>query len=441
MRRGLLVAVLLCSSPGVLADAPAPPRKLVVKAARLFDGRADKLVSGGVEVLVEGDRIVAVGKSVAAPANTQVIDLGDVTLLPGLIDAHTHLTYDLGDNYYLYEHDLFHRSAAEQALWAASFARKTLAAGFTTVRDLGSAWLLDVGLRNAIVSGVATGPRMLVAVHALGATGGHMDSDAFPPETKIPPSDIFDGICNGADPCRAAVRTQVKYGADVIKVAASGGISSLSDDVDTPQMTVDELKAIVEEAHRLRKKVATHCHGDFAAKEAIKAGVDSIEHGTFLKADTLAAMKQKGVFLVPTLVAVLGPPEKDGAPSPEWEANTPAAIVAKGNAAAAALRGTFREALRQSVKIGVGSDALGQAEHGGNARELVWMVKLGMSPAAALRAATSVNAELLGVTDRGAVAPGLLADLVAVPGDPLKDIGAMLRVSWVMKGGEVVRKE
>jgi len=268
-----------------------------------------------------------------------------------------------------------------------------------------------------------------------------MDSDPFPPETRIPPSGLGEGICNGPDACRAAVRTQVKYGADVIKLAASGGILSLSDDVDTPQLTVEEMRAIADEAHRLRKKVATHSHGDQAAKEAIRAGVDSIEHGTFLKSDTLALMKEKGVFLVPTLVAVLGPPEKDGAPDPAWEANTPPAIVAKGNLAAATLPKTFREALRLGVKMGMGSDASGPLDHGGNARELVWMVKLGMSPAAALRAATSANAELLGVADRGALAPGLLADVVAVPGDPLKDIAAMLHVSWVMKGGQVVPRQ
>jgi imidazolonepropionase-like amidohydrolase len=412
-----------------LALLAATPRPVVIHAARLFDGRSETLVQGGVTVIVQGDRITAVGARLQVPPDAQVIELGEVTLLPGLIDAHTHLTFEGSGDWYRDEVTGLLRSPAEQSHYAALYARRTLQAGFTTVRDLGSSDLVDVGLRNAIAAGIAEGPRMLVSVHALGATGGHMDQDPFSPELKIPALGPREGICDGPDACRAAVRWQVKYGADVIKFAASGGVLSLADSVDAPQLTDAEMVALIDEAHRLGRKVAAHAHGDAAARAAVRAGVDSIEHGSFLSAETLTLMKQKGVVLVPTLVATEAILAHIDA--------FPPAIQAKARAALQARSAMFKRALALGVKIGFGTDAA-VAAHGQNAKEFSLMVWLGMSPAAALRSATSIDAALLGTTDRGTLEAGKLADIIAVPGNPLEDIRATEHVRFVMKGGSVI---
>jgi imidazolonepropionase-like amidohydrolase len=424
-----LPALLLLLAAAVQAE---PAHAVVVRAARLFDGASDTVVSGGVAVLVEGGKIRAVGKTVTVPAGAEVIDLGDVTLLPGLIDAHTHLGMQSSDNWAQDQVDMLRRHPAEQAYYAGTYARRTLEAGFTTVRDLGAAMdFVDVSLRNAIAAGLVPGPRMLVAVHALGATGGHADMDPYPTDRVIPPG-VPEGICNGADACRAAVRFQAKAGADVIKVMASGGVLSLSDSVDALQLTLEELTAVVDEAHRLGKKVAAHCHGDIAGKTAIAAGVDSLEHGSFLKPDTLAQMKAKGVYLVPTLLAA------------EW-VNTkldkfPPSIVEKARAALQARSQMFKDALKAGVRIGFGTDSA-VSPHGLNAREFALMVSLGMAPAAALRSATSVDAALLGLSAKlGTLEVGKLADVVAVPGNPLNDIHATEHVLFVMKDGVVVKR-
>jgi len=429
-------------APEVLAAAPIDPatmpkqKPIVLKAARLFDGRGDRVLDGGVAVLVENGLVTKVGKagSFAPPGDAETIDLGDVTLLPGFIDAHTHVSFESSGNYYKDVHDDLLRFPAGQAHYAASYARKLLDAGFTTIRDVGSRDAIDVGLRDAIAKDVAVGPRMLVAVHSLGATGGHCDEDAYPPERVHTPG-IYEGVCNGADACAAAVRTQIKYGADVIKVCASGGVLSLADSVDAPQLTRAELGAIVEEAHRLGRKVAAHCHGDAAAKVAIDAGVDSLEHGSFIKADTLALMKKKGTALVPTLMAThwLGGDEARIAAFPP-------SIQAKIRAASAAHASMFKEALRIGVTIGFGTDSA-VAPHGMNAREFSLMTGLGMTPAAALRSATTVDAQLLGIgAQTGALEPGKLADIVAVPGDPLADIKKTEHVVFVMRAGRVYKR-
>jgi imidazolonepropionase-like amidohydrolase len=430
LRISCLAASLLCLLAAGRAAAD-PPRPVVLRAARLFDGKSDQLVSGGVAILVEGGTIKAVGKTVAVPAGAEVIELGEVTLLPGFIDAHTHLSFESSENWYRDQFDTLMRHPAEQGYFAATYARRTVEAGFTTVRDLGSGEFIDVSLRNGIARGLVVGPRMLVAVHALGATGGHADGDPYPTDRVIPPG-IPEGICNGADACRAAVRYQAKAGADVIKVMASGGVLSLADSVDAPQLTLEELTAVVEEAHRLGKKVAAHCHGDAAGKTALAAGVDSLEHGSFLKPDTLAQMKAKGAYLVPTLLAG------------EWTGGKvekfPPAIAEKARAALKARSQMFRDALKAGVRIGFGTDSA-VSPHGLNAREFGLMVSLGMSPAAALRSATSVDAALLGLSARlGTLEPGKLADIIAVPGNPLEDIKVTERVLFVMKEGAVVKR-
>jgi imidazolonepropionase-like amidohydrolase len=426
MKKVVLAALLLAFA----ISASAQP--IVLRAARLFDGTSDT-VAQNAAIVIDGDRIVSVGSSavsIAIPANARVIDLGDATLLPGFIDAHTHLTGQSGDNWYQDYFQNTMRFPAEQALLASTYARKVLEAGFTTVRDLGSSDYVDIGLRNAINNGYVVGPRMLVAVHAIGATGGHGDGDPIPPDRTHQLGPI-DGVCNGPAECRAAVRYQIKYGADVIKFMPSGGVLSLSDPVDAPELSQEEMNAIVEEAHNWGRKVAAHCHGDTAAKMAIQAGVDSIEHGSFMKPDTLAMMHDKGVYLVATLLAG------------EWTGGKlekfPPQIATKAKAAFNARSDMFRNAQKAGVKIAFGTDSA-VSPHGMNPQEFALMTSLGMSPAATLRAATSVNATLLGINDRlGTIAAGKIADIVAVPGNPLTDIHATERVSFVMKEGKIVK--
>lgn len=422
--KSVALALSLC----LATSAFAQQRAVVLKAARLFEGTSDRVVQNAV-VVVEGSRIRAIGGAI--PAGAEVIDLGDVTLLPGFIDAHTHLGFESGDNYYRDHFEGMMRHPAEQALLASTFARKTIEAGVTTVRDVGSSDYIDIALRNAIANGSIVGPRMLVAIHPISATGGHGDADAVPPSRGIPQLGPIDGICNGADECRAAVRYQVKYGADVIKAMPSGGVLSLSDPVDTPQLTREEMNAIVDEAHQWGRKVAAHCHGDAAAKIAIAAGVDSIEHGTFLQPDTLNAMREKGIYLVATLLA---------AETVKGKLDTlPASISTKAKAAIASRDTLFRNALQAGVKIAFGTDSA-VSRHGTNAREFSLMTSLGMSPAAALRT-TANSAALLGIPDQvGTIAVGKLADIIAVPGNPLTDMTATERVSFVMKEGAIVKR-
>ena len=418
----------LCAVSSAFAQPATPQHVVALKAARLFDGASDRVTTNAV-VIVEGSRIKSIGGPI--PAGAEVIDLGDVTLLPGFIDAHTHLGFQSGENFYREYFEGLMRHPAEQALLATTYARKTVEAGVTTVRDVGSSDYVDISLRNAIANGWVVGPRMLVAIHAIGATGGHGDSDAIPPSVGVPQRGPIDGICNGADQCRAAVRYQIKFGADVIKCMPSGGVLSLADPVDTPQLTRDEMNAIVEESHLWGRKVAAHCHGDAAAKIAIAAGVDSIEHGTFLQPDTLALMHDKGIYLVPTLMA---------AESIKPRLNSfPASIATKAKAAIAARDTLFRNAVKAGVKIAFGTDSA-VSMHGLNAHEFALMTSLGMTPASALRT-TANSAALLGLDSSiGTIAAGKSADIVAVPGNPLTDITATERVSFVMKEGVVVKR-
>jgi imidazolonepropionase-like amidohydrolase len=413
-----------------VVEAPAP-KHIALTAAHLFDGKSDTLLDHAT-VLIEGNRIVAVGKDLQVPADAQRIDLGDATLLPGLIDAHVHLTGESSEDFAHDFVDQLLRTPAESSLRARTYARRTLEAGFTTVRDVGSHDHLAAGLRNAIDKGLADGPRMLVANYGIGTRGGHADSAPIPTD-RAPPRTPETGVCAGADQCREAVRWQLKYGADVIKLMPSGGVLSLSDPVDVPQLTPDETWAIIDEAHAWHRKAAAHCHGDAAAKIAIAAGVDSIEHGSFLKPDTLAEMKVHGTVLIPTMMAVETVVRKAN------EGKFPEVIAGKALAAGGSLSKTLGEAVKLGVTIGCGTDSA-VSPHGNNGHELVLMVRAGLSPLAALKAATSVDAELLGISDRlGTLAPGMLADIVAVPGNPLTDISAAERVRFVMKDGKVFK--
>ncbi len=429
MRLRHLLPLLLLSGLAL-----AQPHPVAVKAARMFAGAGDQTISPGL-VVVENGRITQVGG--AAPAGADVVDLGDATLLPGLIDAHTHLTHSFSMDRYAAEYHSLHTTTAEQAFEAAANARVTLLAGFTTVRNVGASDWIDIGLRNAINRGLTDGPRMLTAAKALGSTGGHCDpADGVVPSALPAEPDFRQGVANSPAEFRHAVRYMIRNGADLIKVCATGGVLSLTDDVDTPQLTQDELNALIDEAHSLHRKVAAHAHGDTGARRAVLAGIDSIEHGSFLKDDTLDLMKSRGTYLVPTLLAPASLLENfdKGMKMPE-------PIKQKARIAAASVNLTFRHAVERGVNIGFGTDA-GVFEHGQNAREFELMVANGASPALALRAATSADADLLGISDRlGSIEKGKLADLVAVPGDPLHDISVMRQVFFVMKEGKIYRND
>jgi imidazolonepropionase-like amidohydrolase len=423
------------SSFAVLAHAA--DELIALKAARMFDGKSNTLVQNAV-VVVKANKIVDAGSNIPIPLGAQVIDLGDSTLCPGFMDAHTHLTLDYSGDYNQRRLNELDLNVSEQAIIATAYARATIESGFTTVRDLGSRFVgshefVDVALRNSINRGVVVGPRMLVATKGIGATGGHFDpTNGFRDFLFGREPDYTDGIANGPDDIRKAVRFEVKNGADVIKAAVSGGVLSLTDEVDTPQLTPAEMAALVDESHRLRKKVAVHCHGDQAAREAIEAGVDSIEHGSFMGPETLTMMKKKGTFLTPTLMAT------------EWIMgkidNYPAALQAKAKAAAAARSEMFRNAVKIGVKISFGTDAA-VYPHGQNAKEFKLMVDLGMAPIDALKSATSNDAELLGIGQKvGTLEKGKLADIIAMPGDPNADITTTERVSFVMKEGKIIRQ-
>ena len=435
MKPRMLAAFFLFAG-AAFASAQTPPAAevIVLKAARLFDGRGETAVQGGV-VIVEGRKIKAVGPGLAVPAGATVIDLGDATLLPGFIDAHTHLTGEASDNWYEETVNDLRRTVPEKAIRSTAFALRTLQAGFTTVRDVGSSDYLDVALRNSINAGLVPGPRMLVAVHALGARGGHCDTTGFPYMLFGKEPGIEEGIASGPAAFRDAVRMQIKYGADVIKTCATGGVLSLADDVDTPQITQEEMDAIVDEAHRLRRKAAAHAHGAAGAKVAIRAGIDSIEHGSFLDDEAVRMMKERGTYFVPTLMA------GEYIAGPKSTRHFPPEIAAKARAAMESRSSAFRRAVKAGVKIAFGTDSA-VSPHGRNAEEFALLVDHGLTPAAALLTAMSVDAALLGLDALiGTLEPGKEADVIAVPGDPLADIHATEKVLFVMRGGKVYRND
>jgi len=411
----------------------AQSKPIVIRAARMFDGVGDRVVSPGL-VVVLGEKIRGVGAGAEIPAGSEVIDLGDATILPGFMDAHTHLTLTYESDYRKQQMDLLQKTVAEQALDAAAVARVTLIAGFTTVRDVGGPDFIDVGLRNAIAAGKVPGPRMLVSTNAIGATGGHCDNAAgFRLGLFGRESGIQDGVANGPDQMRLAVRFNIKYGADVIKTCATGGVISLTDDVDTPQLTQAELDAMVDEAHALRRKTAAHAHGAAGAKRAIRAGIDSIEHGSFLDDEALDMMKARGTYYVPTMMAAQGLREV------LEKGYFPPQIAAKARAAMAALDQTVAKAIAKQVKIALGTDS-GVYPHGRNAEEFAQMVRVGMKPMDALKAGTSVDAQLLGIFEKtGSLEAGKWADIVAVPGNPMENIHATEKVMFVMKEGTVYK--
>jgi len=410
----LLLAVLVLPTALIAQAQPT-----AVRAARMLDVATGQMQSPGLVVMHQG-KITQVGGT--APAGAAVIDAGDATLLPGFIDAHTHLTFEISPGFELAP---VRTTLADEAIAGVVNAEKTLRAGFTTVRNVGSGGFSDVSLMHAIEKGTIPGPRIIPAGHALGITGGHCDITGFAP--GIAELGVREGIANGPDEFTAAVREQIKYGAQVIKICATAGVLSFEQSVGAQQMSDAELRAVVEEASRHGLKVAAHAHGTVGIKAAVRAGVASIEHGSILDDEAIALMKEHGTYLVPTR-ALAGLIDMDALPPllrSKAEEVLPIAGVSLRRAAAA------------GVKVALGTDAA-VMPHGLNAMEFGAMVTDGLSPLASLQAGTINAADLLGATDRGQLKVGMLADLVAVPGNPLTDITSTERPVLVIKGGERV---
>ena len=409
-----------------LVSSSAHADRLAVRAAHFVDVRAGT-VRGPVWVVVNGDTVESVQAS--APAGVAVTDLGDATLLPGLIDAHTHLSSRVGVD----RMARLKSPAARSAIAGVNNVRATLEAGFTTCRDVGGDELVDVSLRDAINAGEIPGPRMQVATWALSMTGGHGDDRNALDYHWC--NDLADGVADGPDEIRKQVRFNIQQGADVIKILATGGVLSANDDPRHTTYTQDEMRVAVQEANRLGRFVAAHCHGKEGMIWVSNAGARSIEHGTYMDAEAAAVLKKNGTWYVPTL-HVVDPILAEGNPL-----KIPEGSLAKARAVRGYMRDAFREAVKQGVKIAFGTDA-GVFPHGTQTVEFAIYTELGMTPMQAIQTATTSAAELMGWSGKvGVIAPGAYADLVAVSGDPTRDIRELERVKWVMKGGAVVKDE
>jgi imidazolonepropionase-like amidohydrolase len=425
--RAFLVAALVWSFGKTSAA------KTLVYAGVLIDGIGAS-PKQEVTVVIDNDRIVDVTNGyLPAAASDQLVDLKASTVLPGLIDCHTHITWQLSPKSY---YEDFFQGPADVALKATVYARVTLEAGFTTVRNVGDSDNISLALRNAINEGTIVGPRIFSAGKAIGTTGGHADpTNGYSKQYQGDPGPI-DGIINSTNDARKAVRQHYKDGVDLIKIIASGGVLSLGDSASNPQLTDEELRAIVETARDYGLTVAVHAHGAEAIKRAIRAGVDSIEHGTYMDDEAIRLFKERGTVYVPTLMAGYWTMEKA-----KEDGYYPDAVRKKAAEVGPRMSATFAKAYKAGVKIAFGTDS-GVSPHGMNAHEFALMVGEGMPPMEAIKAATINAAKLLRKeTDLGSVEKGKLADLIAVAGDPVQDIKILERVSWVMKNGKVVKSE
>lgn len=424
----LLISATVVSALGVAAPSMAADAKVtVIRAGKLVDVATGTVLKDQT-IVITGERITSVGPSASAtvPAGAQVIDLSDQMVLPGLIDTHTHLTADP----YMSGYNSLGVSDVRAALYGVRSARKTLEAGFTTVRNVGAGGFGDVALRDAINDGDFIGPRMRTAGYAIGIKGGHCDENLLPADMNF----TGRGVADGPWEARAKVREMAKYGADVIKICASGGVLSKGDEPGAQQYTLEEMQAIVGEAHKLGRKVAAHAHGTSAIHDAIVAGVDSIEHASLIDDANIKLAKEKGTYLVMDIYDddfILQEGEKAGM-LPE--------SIAKEKVIGQLQRDNFRKAFQGGAKMAFGTDA-GVYPHGDNAKQFYYMVKYGMTSIQAIQAATINAADLLGWKDRvGSIAVGKYADVIAVKGDAAADATELTKVSFVMKGGEVIRK-
>lgn len=432
MKKRLPITVLSACYLAVMAALPASADTLV-HAGRLIDG-ANTRVQENVTIRIIDDKIQGIEPGFTQPtAEDTVIDLSAKTVMPGFIDMHTHLTSQSEPGSYLHR---FTHNPADVAFRSSHFAQLTLQAGFTTVRDLGDSFTTSVALRNAINSGIVDGPRIYTAAKSLATTGGHADPSNGYRQGLVETPGPMEGVVNGTDQARQAVRARYQEGANLIKLTATGGVLSLAASGDNPQFMDDELEAIVATARDYGMKVAVHAHGKDGMVRAIRAGVDSIEHGTYMDDEVFELMKYYGTYYVPTITA-----GKSVAERAEIPGYFPPQVEVKARTIGPLIQNTFGRAYQAGVKIAFGTDA-GVFDHGENAREFVYMVEAGMTPMDAIMSATRHAAILLGAEDQlGTVSTGKYADLVAVSGDPLADISILRQISFVMKAGTVYRHD
>ena len=429
MKPGVLAALIAVMPLIGGTEQSTPKVDVVIHAGRLLDGVGTS-PREKASVLIAGDRIASVQDGWATPAGANVIDLRTSTVMPGFIDSHTHITGEGTGNAIV---RAVTETPLDDAVRSTVYARRTLEAGFTTIRNVGADGGADVALKRAIESGLVAGPRIWTARTVLSITGGHGDQGGLRPDLWVAPT-WMDGIIDSADEARKAVRYQHKYGADLIKITATGGVLSIGDSGDAQQFTDEEMGAIVEAAHLLGMKVAAHAHGKAGIHAAIRAGVDSIEHGTYGDAESFKLYKERGTYLVPTILA--GKTVAEMATIPGHFHPT---VQAKAARIGPLIQDMFKQAYAAGVKIAFGTDS-GVSNHGENAREFGYMVEAGMPAAEAILAATRNAADLLGAADRvGSLQPGRFADVIAVAGNPLTDISELRKVTFVMKGGKVVK--
>jgi len=426
VRTILITSLCLSSNYLYAADHPVLPETMAIKAGRVLDVESGKVLRDQV-IVIEGERITAISPvaTTAIPSHAKVIDLSRSTVLPGLIDAHTHLT----SNPHQHGYSSLGTSGVRAALYGVRAARDTLNAGFTTVRDVGSEGFADVALRDAINDGDFPGPRILASGYALGIKGGHCDNNLLPAEYN----EVAKGVADGPWAARSKVREMAKYGADVIKICATGGVLSKGNSPGSQQYTLEEMQAIVQEAHKLGRKVAAHAHGASGISDAIRAGVDSVEHSSLIDEEGIKLAKQHGTWLVMDIYNddyILSEGEKAGF-LPE--------SLAKEKEIGQKQRDNFRAALKGGARMAFGSDA-GVYPHGDNGKQFYYMVKYGMTPMQAIQAATINAADLLGLKDKvGSIKVGKLADIIAVDADPLVDVTTLTKVNFVMKNGKVYK--
>lgn len=402
-----------------------------IKAGKLIDVIGGTVLNNQI-ILIENNKITAIGSSITIPENAEIIDLSKSTVLPGLIDCHTHLSSEPTDDYY---GDIFRKTPIDYAVQAHIFTKRTLQAGFTTCRDLGSSDLIDISLRDAINNGIIEGPRMLVACFTLSSTGGHADMSGFNPAIRMNSNPEYTGVADGVDEIRKRVRNNIKWGADVIKFCATAGVLSEEESVGAPQYSLEEMKAIVDEAQMWGRKVAAHAHGTEGIKRAVIAGVNSVEHCSIVDDETVKLMKEKGTYMVPTMYALDYIIENFG------KKGYPVKIINKAKSIAKQKQEGLVKIIKGGVKIAYGTDAA-VMPHGLNGKDFAYLVKAGMTPMQAIQSATVNAADLLDITAKtGSITAGKWADIIAVNENPINDIKVLEQVQFVMKDGIVYKNE